>query len=78
MKILLTIVMCSATTNMCIPPFTMPDIYEDYYTCLLDGYKLSQEKTIQLGQKDVNEHEIYMKFGCKEIVIPPQMPEVGT
>ena len=54
MKILLTIVMCSATTNMCIPPFTMPDIYEDYYTCLLDGYKLSQEKTIQLGQKDVN------------------------
>ena len=78
MKIILTIIMCSATANVCMPPYTAPDIYNNYYDCLLNGYKLAQDKTIELGKKDVNEHEIYMKFDCKQLILPPVKPSVDT
>ena len=78
MKIILTLIMSSATANVCMPPYTAPDIYNNYYDCLLDGYKLAQDKTIELGKKDVNDHQIYMKFGCKELIVPPVKPSVDT
>jgi|TARA_R100001015_G_C4490749_1_gene68393 hypothetical protein len=78
MKIILTILMCSATSNVCMPPYIAPDIYNNYYNCLLDGYKLAQDKTIEIGKKEVNEHKIYMKFDCKELILPPEKPSVDT
>ncbi|BCV06230.1 MAG: hypothetical protein CM15mV128_310 [Caudoviricetes sp.] len=34
------------------------------YTCLLDGYMRIYEKTIEIGQEEINKHGIYLKFDC--------------
>ena len=56
--------------NTCIEPHTFPEAYEDVYTCLLDGYKKSIIKTEEIGREDINTHGIYIKFDCKEIILP--------
>ena len=45
---------------------------------MIDGYQKSGEKIIEIGPDDVNEHKIYIKFECNEIIIPPQKPKVET
>ena len=67
MKILLTLIMCSITTGECIAPYTHDKEYPDMYECLLDGYDMAADKTLEIGRFDVNEHGIYIKFYCKEI-----------
>jgi len=51
MKILLTIIMCSATADTCLTPFTFDELYNSTYECMLDGYTKALEKTIELGKK---------------------------
>ena len=50
MNILLTIVMCSSVANTCLEPFTFEEIYYDSYSCMVDGYKKSMEKTIEISE----------------------------
>ena len=69
MKILLTVVMCSGMANTCLPPHTFPESYHDIYSCMVDGYKKAMEKTIEIGAAEVNEHQIYIKFDCKEFIV---------
>ena len=38
--------------------------YNDAYDCMIAGYKKSSEKILELGREDVNEYNIYIKFGC--------------
>jgi hypothetical protein len=40
------------------------------------GYQHSLDKSIELGEEQVNEYKIYMKFICVEekIIIPPGKP----
>ena len=71
-------IMCSGSVNTCLPPFQMPNTYSTIYECMVDGYATSQEKLIEIGPNDVNKHRIYNKFGCNEIIIPPQKPKVRT
>ena len=71
-------IMCSGSVNTCLPPFTMPQTYNTIYECMVDGYATSQQKMIEIGPDDVNEHKIYIKFECNEIIIPPQKPKVKT
>ena len=33
---------------------------------MLDGYTKSYDKIVELGRDDVNEYNIYIKFGCNE------------
>jgi len=56
----------------------MPQTYPTIYECMVDGYATSQQKMIEIGPNDVNEHKIYIKFECNEIIIPPQKPKVET
>ena len=78
MKIFLTIVMCSSVAQQCLTPHTFDEIYRDSYTCLMDGYKKSYEKLEEIGRQEVNQHGIYLKFDCGEIIIPPKKPGSPT
>lgn len=64
MNYLLTIVMCSAVADTCLPPYTFTELYPDSYTCMIDGYKKALEKTQEIGKEEVNKHDIYIKFDC--------------
>ena len=59
MKIMLTIVLCSTIANTCLDPHTFPKVYDNYYDCLLDGYKKSYDK-IEFIQQNTN---YYMEMG---------------
>ena len=78
MKIFLTILMCAATTNECMPPHTFPNPFTDMYECLLDGYKKSYDKTMEIGRYEINKHQIYIKFECHQVIIPEPKPKINT
>ena len=69
MKFLLTVIMCSVIDGQttCIPPFTFETKYNDAYDCMVEGYNKSSEKILELGREDVNEYNIYIKFGCTPV-----------
>tara|TARA_R110000751_G_scaffold115065_2_gene214456 strand:- start:420 stop:674 length:255 start_codon:yes stop_codon:yes gene_type:complete len=64
MEYLLTIFMCSAVQNTCLPPYTFQEIFPDSYTCMTAGYQKALDKTIEIGKDEVNKHKIYIKFRC--------------
>ena len=76
MKFILSIIMCWSINNICLSPHVFAVTYEDTYTCLLDGYMKSYEKTIEIGQEEINKHGIYLKFDCTELVLPEPKPKV--
>ena len=78
MKVFLVLYLCSSVANTCLNPIIIPDPFEDDYTCLLDGYNKSYEKLVEIGKHDVNTSGIYIKFDCKEIVVPLPKPKVKT
>lgn len=67
MKYILTITLCSMIENICVNPYTFPDVYNDLYTCQLDGYKKAFEKIEEIGSDRINEFKIYTTFACKQI-----------
>lgn len=64
MKYTLLMIICSLTAGECMPPHPMPTKYDNIYTCMEAGYKESLRKLQKIGSKDVNEHEIYLRFVC--------------
>ena len=66
MKFVLVIIMCSGYQVMCMEPFKFTDGYDDVYTCLMDGYQKSIDKTEEIGRKEINKHKIFFKFDCYE------------
>ena len=68
MNFILTMVMCAYVEGKttCMPPHTFEANYVDAYSCMLDGYTKSYDKIVELGRDDVNEFNIYIKFGCNE------------
>ena len=76
MKVMLTIVMCSTLAHTCLEPYTYPKVYNTYYDCLLDGYQKSLDKTKEIGKSETNKYQIYSKFGCMEVIVPPPKPKI--
>jgi len=66
MKFILVIIMCSGYQGICLDPHTFPKKYDDVYSCLMEGYQESIDKTKELGRKEVNKHKIFIKFDCYE------------
>ena len=64
MKILLTLIICSYTQGACLDPYQWPTPFASTYDCMMAGYEESQEKMKELGSKEVNKHQIYIKFTC--------------
>ena len=75
MKIMLFMILCSSVANTCMQPFPEATIYTNHYDCLIKGYENSLEKIKEIGKDDINQHGIYAKFECKEIILPPEKPK---
>ena len=64
MKIMLTMLFCSAVHNQCMQPHVMPETYSSWYTCMVAGYTEGKRKTIEVGREQVNRNGVYIKFYC--------------
>ena len=67
MKFLLVMVICSSTYSSCMPPVQHTTIFPDSYTCLIDGYRKSENLLITIGSEAVNRDGLYIKFDCRLI-----------
>jgi hypothetical protein len=65
MKILLSLIICSAVEGICMPPYTWPNQFNTMYDCLTFGYEESNKKMKELGRNDVNKYELYIRFSCQ-------------
>ena len=66
MKVILILYMCSMTTGVCLPPYQFPTEFNNMYECLNTGYSEALKKSKEIGKKDINEHEIFIRFVCKK------------
>ena len=76
MKFALLMIMCSYVAGECMAPVPMDTYYNDMYSCMNAGYQHSLDKSIEVGQEQINEYRIYMKFICVEtdVIVPPGKP----
>ena len=76
MKFALFMIMCSYVAGECMAPVPMDTYYNDMYSCMNAGYQHSLDKSIEVGEEQINEYRIYMKFICVEsdVIIPPGKP----
>ena len=74
MKFTLMMFICSYVAGECMPPHPMPTKYNNIYTCMEAGYEESLRKLQEIGSKEVNEHEIYLRFVC----VRKEEPKVTT
>ena len=68
MNFVLTMIMCAVVEGKttCMPPHRFDESFKDGYSCMLQGYQRSYDKIVELGREDVNQFNIYIKFGCNE------------
>ena len=77
MNFVLNLIICSAVSNSCLPPYRYPDLYVDGYSCMIAGNNKSIEKLEEIGNEDVNKNKIFIKFLCtEEVVVPPKKPKI--
>jgi len=76
----LFMIICSLVAGECTTPYQMPDKYSTMYDCLNAGYAESLNKSEEIGKSDVNQHQIYIRFICKEetVIVPPPKPKIET
>ena len=76
----LFMIICSLLAGECTTPYQMPDKYSTMYDCLNAGYSESLKKSKEIGRSDVNQHQMYIRFICREeaVIVPPPKPEIGT
>lgn len=77
MNFVLNLIMCSAVSNSCLPPYRYPDLFDDGYSCMIAGNYKSIEKLEEIGNEDVNKNKIFIKFLCtEEVIVPPKKPKI--
>ena len=64
MKLILIMIMCSATANECMPPKQIA-LLNSHYDCMTRGYSESLKITQSLNIEEVNKHKIYFSFMCQ-------------
>tara|TARA_R110000824_G_scaffold153195_5_gene324776 strand:+ start:1414 stop:1668 length:255 start_codon:yes stop_codon:yes gene_type:complete len=67
MKIVLSIIICSAIAGECQLPFQNKNVFEEWSSCMYQGYHSSLELLNVMGDEYINSNKIYIKFSCKEI-----------
>jgi|TARA_B100001939_G_scaffold205396_1_gene176762 hypothetical protein len=80
MEVVLILYMCSALEKTCLDPYIWPDRFYDQYGCMMQGYKESGKKIAEIGRKEVNKHDIYIKFECYpyKIYLPQNQPKLES
>ncbi len=67
MKIVLSLIICSALAGECKPSFQHKDVFEDWSSCMYQGYNNSIQLLNVMGDDYINQNKIFIKFYCKEI-----------
>ena len=71
-ELMLVLYLCSGIANTCMAPYQWPERFDDSFTCMIKGYDEAISKTKEIGQKEVNQYKIYIKFDC--ILVDPILP----
>ena len=58
-------IMCSTISGSCLKPHEL-EPYNDFYNCMINGHQEAINKIQEIGQDQINEHGIFIKFICKE------------
>jgi hypothetical protein len=66
MKIILTMIVCSAIYSSCLEPRERPTRYVSWAECMRAGYQDSLKIMQQLGDAQSNAYQTYIKFVCSE------------
>ena len=66
MKIVLSLIICSAIAGECKPSFQHKDLLEDWSSCMYQGYNDSLSLLGVMGDDYINKNKIFIKFACKE------------
>ena len=67
MKIVLSLIICSALAGECKPPFDHKDLFEDWSSCMYQGYNDSLQLLSVMGDEYINTNKIFINFACKEV-----------
>ena len=79
MNFVLNLLLCSAVTNSCLPPYRYPDLFVDGYSCMIAGNYESIAKLEEIGYEDVNKNKLFIKFVCnEEAIVTPKKPKINT
>ena len=57
---------CAAAYGDCLPELRHKVVYNNWYDCMLAGYKEASTKMREVGKDYVNKDGIYIKFFCVE------------
>ena len=67
MKILLSLIICSALAGECQPPFKHQNLFEDWSSCMYQGYRDSIQLMDVMGDDYINKNLIFIKFACAAV-----------
>jgi len=67
MKIVLSLIICSALAGECKPPFNHQNLFEDWSSCMYQGYNDSLQLLGIMGDDYINNHKIFIKFICNDV-----------
>ena len=67
MKILLSLIICSALAGECQTPFKHQNLFEDWSSCMYQGYNDSLQLLDVMGKEYINKNMVFIKFSCKEV-----------
>ena len=67
MKIVLSLIICSALAGECQPPFSHKALFEDWSSCMHQGYNDSLSLLSVMGDDYINQNKMFIKFACKEV-----------
>ena len=70
MKLVLAMIVCSALYQECLKPHPMPGSYSNHFDCMMAGYEESQKKLKEIGRKEINKYQTFVKFICAEVKEP--------
>ena len=61
-------------------PYIWPERYYAQYGCMIAGYEEAGKKIAELGRKEVNKYDIYIKFECHpyKISLPRTQPKLES
>ena len=66
MKIVLSLIICSAVAGECRPPYQHKELFEDWASCMYQGYNDSLSLLSVMGNEYINQHKMSIKFFCNE------------
>ena len=77
MKFFLTVYICSTIAGNCVTTLTYPKPQDSYYDCVRNGLSESYDILYEgkFSEQDVVKLEMYPKFTCEEVIIPPPRPK---